>query len=120
VLSLASFQREKGDVSQLLTKRMIQGWALLEVCESSQCSSNPPLVRDKQGQVREIEGNLFTTLPLLVNKIHCCGCVETLCVAFSFYETPPAAASSLSVPPAAALPPPVAASSLSKVHSYIQ
>mmetsp|Transcript_360 Transcript_360/g.507 ORF Transcript_360/g.507 Transcript_360/m.507 type:complete len:181 (-) Transcript_360:798-1340(-) len=44
---------------------MIQGWALLEVCESSQCSSNPPLVRDKQGQ-RHCVWRFPSTKPLLL------------------------------------------------------
>lgn len=53
ILSLSSFAHDPADASNRISKRLMQGWALLDhCCQSAMCRGEVPLMRDLEGKVR--------------------------------------------------------------------
>lgn len=52
ILNLSSFGRDPDDPSSRISKRLMQGWALLDrCCTSATCRGEVPLMRDLDGKV---------------------------------------------------------------------
>jgi uncharacterized Zn finger protein (UPF0148 family) len=53
ILSLSSFAQNPDDAASRISKRLMQGWALLDrCCDSAKCRGEVPLMRDLDGKVR--------------------------------------------------------------------
>lgn len=53
ILDLGKFSRNVDDASSKISRRMMQGWALLDkCCYSKECRGEVPLMRDLDGQVK--------------------------------------------------------------------
>eukprot|EP01038_Epipyxis_sp_PR26KG_P008006 gene8006-10850_t len=57
ILNLASFSKyESIDTSMKISRKLMQGWALLEeCCQSENCNNTVPLMRDHEGKKRCVE-----------------------------------------------------------------